>query len=143
MPANEKSAGAVVYYLPDDLATPQFLLLHYTAGHWDFPKGNIERGETERDAAVREIREETGISDVQFLEGFRMTIDYRYKHGGRLVLKEVALFLCRTRTTGIVLSHEHKGYAWKNFDDAMIQLTYKNAKTVLEAALQYLHNLRK
>ena len=133
---DERSAGAVVFYLEG--TEPEYLLLHYTASHWDFPKGNIELGENERQAATREIREETGITDVEFLEGFRMKIDYRYRHGRRLVEKEVVLFLARTRTRQVTLSHEHIGFAWRKFDDAMDQLTYRNAKNLLSAAKDYL-----
>lgn len=131
---DERSAGAVVFYFEGDIVEPEFLLLNYTAGHWDFPKGNIERGEQEKDAAAREIREETGITDVEFLDGFRMKIDYRYRHGKRLVQKEVVLFLARAKTEHVVLSHEHIGYAWKNFENAMERLTYRNAKNLLQAA---------
>lgn len=136
--ADERSAGAVLFYYEPGHPEPEFLLLHYTAGHWDFPKGNIERGEQEKEAATREIREETGITDVQFLDGFRMVIDYRYRHGRRPVLKEVVLFLARTRTRQVVLSHEHVGFAWKSFDQALEHLTYSNARDLLLAAREYL-----
>jgi bis(5'-nucleosidyl)-tetraphosphatase len=135
--ADERSAGAVVFY-KEGSAEPEYLLLHYTAGHWDFPKGNIEAGENEKQAATREIREETGITDVEFLDDFRMKIDYKYRHGRRLVHKEVVLFLARTRTRQVTLSHEHIGFAWRKFDDAMPQLTYQNARNLLSAAKDYL-----
>lgn len=130
---DERSAGAVVFYM-EGTAEPEYLLLHYTAGHWDFPKGNIEAGENEKQAATREIREETGITDVEFLDGFRMKIEYKYRHGRRLVQKEVVLFLARTRTRQVTLSHEHIGFAWRKFDDARQQLTYRNATNLLSAA---------
>jgi bis(5'-nucleosidyl)-tetraphosphatase len=133
---DERSAGAVVFSISGD--EPEYLLLHYTSSHWDFPKGNIEPGETEKEAAVREIREETGITDVEFIEGFRHTISYKYRKARRLVDKEVVLFLAETKTRNITLSHEHIGFAWKNYDDAMKQLTYKNAKNLLEAARQFM-----
>lgn len=135
---DERSAGAVVFYFEGDSAEPEYLLLNYTAGHWDFPKGNIEYGEQEMEAAAREIREETGITHVEFSEGFRMKIDYRYRHGKRLVHKEVVLFLARTRTRKVVISHEHIGFTWKNYDSAMEQLTYRNAKNLLQAAKDFL-----
>ena len=128
----------MVFYFESDSAEPEYLLLNYTAGHWDFPKGNIEQGEQEKEAATREIREETGITDVEFLEGFRLKIDYRYRHGKRLVHKEVILFLARTKTKQVVISHEHIGFAWKNYDSAMEQLTYRNAKNLLQAAKEFL-----
>ena len=135
---DERSAGAVLFYIEEDSSEPEFLLLNYTAGHWDFPKGNIEQGEQEKQAATREIREETGITDVEFFDGFRMKIDYRYRHGMKLVHKEVVLFLARTKTKPVVLSHEHIGYAWKNFEDGIEQLTYRNAKNLLQAAKEFL-----
>lgn len=135
---DERSAGAVVFYVENENADPDYLLLNYTAGHWDFPKGNIEAGEGERQAAAREIREETGITDVEFIEGFRMKIGYRYRHGRRLVQKEVVLFLARARMNRVVLSHEHIGYAWKKYEDALGRLTYRNAKDLLAAAKGFL-----
>ncbi len=135
---DERSAGAVVFYSENELADPDYLLLNYTAGHWDFPKGNIEAGEGERQAAAREIREETGITDVEFIEGFRQKIGYRYRHGRRIVQKEVVLFLARARTNNVVLSHEHIGYAWKKYEDALERLTYRNAKNLLAAAKDFL-----
>ena len=135
--ADERSAGAVLFYM-EGTTEPEYVLLHYTAGHWDFPKGNIEAGESEKQAATREIREETGITDIEFIDGFRMKIEYRYRHGKRLVQKEVVLFLARTQTRQVTLSHEHIGFAWRKFDDAMQQLTYRNAKNLLSAAKDYL-----
>lgn len=132
---DERSAGAVVFI---NNAEPEYLLLHYTAGHWDFPKGNIEAGETEKQAAVREIREETGIADVEFIEGFRHIISYKYRKGKRLINKEVVLFLGVTRTKNVTISHEHIGFAWKSYDEAMKQLTFKNAKNLLTAARQFI-----
>jgi bis(5'-nucleosidyl)-tetraphosphatase len=135
---DERSAGAVVFYLESEGAEPEFLLLHYTAGHWDFPKGNIEIGEQEMQAASREIREETGITDVEFIDGFRMKIDYRYRHGRRLAHKEVVLFLARTRTKHVVLSHEHVGFVWKKYEAAQDHLTFRNAKNLLKEAKDFL-----
>lgn len=134
---DERSAGAVVFY-QEATGEPEYLLLHYTAGHWDFPKGNIEAGENEKQAATREIREETGITDIEFLNDFRMIIEYKYRHSRRLVQKEVVLFLARTHTRQVTLSHEHIGFAWRKFDDATQQLTYRNAKNLLSAAKDHL-----
>ena len=69
----ERSAGIVLY-----LEKPegnQFLLLNYPTGHWDFVKGKIEQGETEQQTAIRETKEETGISDIEFIEGYEEKIN--------------------------------------------------------------------
>ena len=134
---DERSAGAVVFYMGEN-SEPEYLLLHYSAGHWDFPKGNIEAGENEKQTATREIREETCINDVEFMDGFSMKIEYKYRHGKKVVRKEVVLYLARTRTRNVILSHEHIGFAWKKFDEAMQQLTYLNAKNLLSAAKKHL-----
>jgi bis(5'-nucleosidyl)-tetraphosphatase len=133
----ERSAGAVVFYMEEN-SEPEYLLLHYSAGHWDFPKGNIEVGENEKQTATREIQEETSITDVEFLDDFRMKIEYKYRHGSKHILKEVVLYLARVYTRRVVLSPEHIGFAWKKFDDAMQQLSYMNAKNLLSAAKEYL-----
>ena len=51
---------------------------------------------------------------------------------------EVVLYLARTHTRNVILSHEHIGFAWKKFDEAMQQLTYLNAKNLLSAAKRHL-----
>ena len=125
----ERSAGAVLFC---ETSTGKiFLLLNYPSGHWDFVKGNIEIGETLQQTAIREIREETGITDIEFIDGFEDKIEYHYQRDGDLVHKEVVFFLAKTKTTDIKISHEHLGFAWLNFDDALKKLTYKNAKNTM------------
>ena len=55
---NETSAGAVIFRRDNEI---KYLILHYKfkGDYWDFPRGNIEKGETEEQTAVREIKEET------------------------------------------------------------------------------------
>jgi 8-oxo-dGTP pyrophosphatase MutT (NUDIX family) len=133
----ERSSGAVIFST-DKNSGAEFLLLHHTSGHWDFPKGNIEIGEDEMQAARREILEETGIRDVNFLEGFRKKIEYRYKRGEKLIHKEVIFYLLRTNTRKIILSNEHIAYVWNKYDSAIKKLTYKNTKNVLTEAKKFL-----
>ena len=56
----EKSAGIVLFR--NDSDKNEFLLLNYPQGHWDFVKGKIERNETSHETALRETKEETGIT---------------------------------------------------------------------------------
>ena len=73
---NETSAGAVVFYRSDlgqREERIEYLLL--LSNFWGFPKGHIEAGESEHAAALREIREETGL-EVELLEEFRQADDY-------------------------------------------------------------------
>ena len=126
----ERSAGAILYQ-----ETPSgrlYLLLNYPSGHWDFVKGNIEEGEMLKETVLREIKEETGISDVNFVDGFEDKIEYYYQRDGELVHKEVFFFLAKTNTNHVKLSHEHLNFVWLKFNDALQKLTYKTAQNLLK-----------
>lgn len=112
----------------------KYLLLRYGAGHWDFVKGNVELNESEKDTVIRELQEETGIVDAQFIDGFREKIEYFYRRQGTTVHKEVIFFLIETQTDQVRLSFEHVGYSWLKYNDALNKLTFRNAKDVLQKA---------
>jgi len=122
----ERSAGAVVY--SESSSGKKYLLLNYPSGHWDFVKGNIESGETYKQTVIREVKEETGITDISFVDGFEDKVEYYYQRDGKTIHKEVVFFLVHTKTNEVILSHEHRGYIWLNFNDALKKLTYKTAK---------------
>jgi bis(5'-nucleosidyl)-tetraphosphatase len=136
---NEKSCGAVVF-----TKNPQvnYLLLLYEAGHWDFVKGNVEPNETEKDTVIRELQEETGIVDAQFIDGFREKIAYFYRRQGNTIYKEVVFFLIEAHTEKVKLSYEHVGYKWLDYQHAMEKLTFKNAKNVLQNAHEFMKKQR-
>jgi bis(5'-nucleosidyl)-tetraphosphatase len=133
----EKSCGAVVYLKKG--SETLYLLLHYEAGHWDFVKGNVEPNETEKETVVRELREETGIVDAHFIEGFKEKIEYYYRRQGDTVHKEVIFFLMETNTENITISFEHIGSIWLTYNQAIEKLTFKNAKDLLKKASNFLN----
>jgi bis(5'-nucleosidyl)-tetraphosphatase len=135
----ERSAGAVVFYQdPSRRSEFLFLGLHYPAGHWDFPKGAVEKGETEEQAARREIREETGLKIDSFVPNFRRTIDYHYRRSEGLSHKQVVFFLARTDRKDVKISFEHSGYDWLTLDQALKRLTFENARNILREANGFL-----
>ena len=103
----ETSAGIVLFRKEESKIL--FLLLHYPSGHWDFVKGKMEQGESTHQTAVRETKEETGITDITFVENFEEWIEYNFKYQGELVQKKVVFFLAETKTEEIKISHEHRG----------------------------------
>jgi bis(5'-nucleosidyl)-tetraphosphatase len=133
----EKSCGAVVF-IKNECST-KYLLLNYSAGHWDFVKGNVEPNEKEKETVVRELREETSITDAQFIDGFRESIAYFYRRQGLTVNKEVIFFLMESHTEKVALSFEHIGYIWLDYQHSMQKLTFKNAKGVLQKAHDFLN----
>jgi 8-oxo-dGTP pyrophosphatase MutT (NUDIX family) len=126
---DETSAGIVLFRRENDKIL--FLLLHYPSGHWDFVKGKMEKGETYRETAIRETKEETGISDVNFVDNFEEWIQYNFQFEGELVNKKVVFFLAETKTKEIKISHEHLDFTWMDYVTAMEKTTFDNAKTVL------------
>ena len=128
----ETSAGIVLFRKEGTKKT--FLLLHYPSGHWDFVKGKMEKGESYRETAIRETMEETGISDVTFMDNFEEWIEYNFQYKGELVHKKVIFFLGETKTEEVKISEEHLSYAWKEYNDAMEKTTFDNAKTILTKA---------
>jgi len=138
----EVSAGAVIFRM--EHGVPYYLLLHYQSGHWEFAKGHLEKGESDIEAAKREIKEETGIDDIHILPGFKKSLKYFFRASYGLqgeakkkapwVFKLVVFYLAKTHTKDIQLSKEHIGFAWLPYQGALARLTFKNAKELLKAA---------
>jgi len=134
----ETSAGIVLFRKEESKIL--FLLLHYPSGHWDFVKGKMEQGESTHQTAIRETKEETGITDITFIENFEEWIEYNFKYQGELVQKKVVFFLAETKTKEVKISHEHSGYTWMDYNSSMEKTTFDNAKTVLTKAEKLLSN---
>ena len=134
----EISAGVVLFR-----ANPQreYLLLDYGA-HWDFPKGHIEAGEDPQTTAARELQEETGIRDARFVPGFKESMRYFYRKSGEGMLKVVIYFLAESPTGDVILSHEHSGYQWLPYEEALKRLTFKNARNLITKAETFLKTER-
>ena len=128
----QKSAGIVLFRNASN--KNEFLLLNYPQGHWDFIKGKVEPGETLYETASRETKEETGISDIEFIDGFEESVEYDFRFKKENIHKKVIFFLAKTNEKNIKLSHEHNDFVWLEYDDALKKTTFRNAKNVLSKA---------
>ena len=133
----EISAGVVLFRITGQR---EYLLLDYGA-HWDFPKGHIEKGEEPQITAARELQEETGIRNAQFIPGFKESMRYFYRKGGEGMLKVVIYFLAETPTGNVTLSSEHSGYLWLPYEEALKRLTFRNARDLLSKANAFLEGM--
>lgn len=128
----EKSCGVVVFRREKN--DKFYLLLHYPSGHWDFPKGKMENNESPKQTAIREVMEETGITDLQFIEEFEENIEYNFQYNGATIHKQVTFFLAETLIQEVKLSYEHLNFDWLNYEDAMQKITFDNAKSIITKA---------
>jgi len=124
-----KSCGFLLYTESDNKR--EFLLLRYPQGHWDLVKGHVEGNESELETAKRELEEETGIREIEFIQGFSKTIFYEYEFDNNKHKKEVVFFLAKTLEKKIKLSHEHHDFVWMSYDEALKKITFDNARSVL------------
>jgi bis(5'-nucleosidyl)-tetraphosphatase len=108
----ERSAGVVPFRLARG-GNPSYLLIHSAMvrnpnARWEFPKGGIEPGETPRQAAAREFREETGLVSWSLLDGFEQSLSYTYLRDRRKRLKTVTYFVGEVFDDAtMTCSHEH------------------------------------
>ena len=133
----EKSCGAVVfrkYHGNIEL----LLIKHVVGGHWSFPKGHVEAGETEEQTALREIKEETGI-DVELITTFREVVSYSPK---RDTTKDVIYFLGKAKTFQYTPQEEEIAQIkWVEINLAHSFLTYDNDKQLVNKAKPMIRDL--
>jgi 8-oxo-dGTP pyrophosphatase MutT (NUDIX family) len=131
----EKSCGVIL------LNSNKVLLLQHpdttTSGHWDFPKGHVEKGEDELQTALRELKEETGIDNIKIVDDFNHHISYTFFRDNETILKEVVFFLGITNQEKVSISSEHQNFVWLQYESAYERLTYDNAKKTLKKAFDF------
>ena len=111
--------------------TEILLIKHVNSGHWSFPKGHVESGETEVETARREIMEETSI-DVIIDPTFRETVTYSPKKD---TMKVVVYFLAKAKNFDFVPQEEEIAeIKWVDIGYAVNILTYENDKVIVNKA---------
>ncbi len=130
----ERSAGIILFVEEDER---RYLVLEKKKSV-DFPKGKNEEGETDRDAAIRETYEETGIKNVEFVPGFRKRIRYVFQRRGKQYKKNVTFFLGRVKSNKVKISKEHKSYSWLTAKEALKKFPFRNHKNLITSAEKHL-----
>ncbi len=132
------SSGGVVYRWDKD--KPLFLLLgSEKRGTWCLPKGLIEEEEDEVTTAIREVREETGVSRVK-IKGKIGLIRYQFGYRAKTFDKTVHFFLFETDQADSKVGSEHDFMEWMPFDKALDTLSYPNEKEVLSKAKEMIQS---
>ncbi len=135
---HEYSAGAFIYRKTG--SGMLLLVLRRKGSAYDLPKGHIEKGESAEEAAVREIKEETGI-DAELMPYFSVTNSYFFTRKKERVAKKVKFFISKTRTGKVTISKEHKGYVWCDIKNAGKLLKYKDLLEILPEVTDYINRI--
>ena len=131
---HEKSCGGIVYRKYHG-NTEILLIKHINSGHWSFPKGHVEQGETEVETAMREIKEETGI-DVMIDPTFRELVTYSPKKDTQ---KVVVYFIAKAKG-GLLVPQENEiaEVKWVEINLASELLAYDNDRCIVNKAKKFI-----
>ena len=130
---HEKSCGAVV--VTGDGVKRKYLIIRMHHGHCGLPKGHVEKFETEQETALREVREETGVS-VTLVDGFRETVVYSLTPR---TTKESVYYIGKFDGESVVIQEsEVSAYRLCPYEEARALITYDNDRAVLDAAHRFL-----
>jgi 8-oxo-dGTP pyrophosphatase MutT (NUDIX family) len=134
MPKDRTAAGFVLAC--ESGAKRRYLLLKNARhGAWGFPKGHSENDESLIETALRETREETGITDLHVIDGFEVSDSYQVhtpKRGD--YRKTVTYFLARTPKAAHVQSDEHADSGWFALEEALRKLAFPKLQETLTRA---------
>lgn len=134
------SAGVIPFYVTDD-GYVEILSVLARTGDWEFPKGSVENTEELQQTALRELEEETNLSDVRLIDGFSTQYSYSFYWEGDHIDKTVYLYLGEVfDKTQTQLSAEHHDYEWVELKDALNTLSHKGMRRALDEALTHLRS---
>jgi 8-oxo-dGTP pyrophosphatase MutT (NUDIX family) len=132
-----ESFGVIPIFKVED-SDPLFCLVHHASGHWGFPKGHPNKGESQNETALRELHEETGITDCGIL-GEKVFIEkYSFKKGETDHIKTVKYFLgiapLKEVQTPVEFKQEIPESKWLPYTEARDLMTFSESKTILDQA---------
>lgn len=108
------------------------LLVHHIAGHWSFPKGHSEQGESDVETASRELAEETGLRVETLLDMPPLEEEYVFHYAGRRIKKRVCYFVALVAGKEYPQLDELFGCDWFTIEEAKEKLTFSNTRELLD-----------
>jgi bis(5'-nucleosidyl)-tetraphosphatase len=138
---NDQSFGVIPIFKDKD-GIFLFCLVRHADGHWGFPKGHSNEGESEQETAIRELREETGITNIELVSAPTFKEHYSFEKENVRYDKSVKYFLGIVSSMDAQTPRDFKGeipdLKWLSFDDAKSLLSFPEAKEILESVANYL-----
>ncbi len=136
----EKTAGMIIFR--KKWFGRQYLVLQYATSdrYWGLAKGHIEKGETDEQAAIREVQEETDLKEIKIIPNYKEKTSYFFVNKGKKIHKEVIWFLGEAfGTKKVNISAEHQDWKWVSFHKAMKILTFEKDNQLINKAEEWLN----
>jgi len=136
------SVGVIVFHKKSEKI--EYLILKHKQGHWTFSKGHPETGEKKSDTALRELHEETGITDLELVHDetlLKENYEFRNKKE-KLVIKSVDYFMAEAKDKNVRIDgKEILDYKWCSFQSALNTITFNESKNLLRKANKIVLNI--
>ena len=130
----EFSAGGMVFHRNKEI---KILLIKDHVGKWTLPKGLIEKGETSEQAALREVKEETGLENLRVIEKLG-NVKYFYQLKGEKIFKIVTFFLMEAKDEELKPEWEIQDAKWFKIEEILEKNSYKNSIEIFKKGLEFI-----
>lgn len=132
----EKSCGAVVFTVINN--SVKYVIVESIEGYFGFPKGHVEKNETEKETALREIREETGLN-IDIIDGFKTEDLHTFTLNGETRMKHVVYFLAQySNQSPSAQISELNSINIIDFDSAISIFQFESSKRILSEANEFI-----
>lgn len=137
----EPTAGGIVFRGNTKDSNVEILLIQDAKNRWTIPKGHIEDGESAKECAEREIREETGLQEMKVLNWLGK-INFRYRRQQSLVLMTTEIFLVQAQGDTDKLNPEEwmNGIKWFPAQEALDKIEYEDIGKIILLAMKKIRN---
>jgi bis(5'-nucleosidyl)-tetraphosphatase len=134
----EDQSFGIVPLIKQEKGWKVFLILHREGNHWGFPKGHKHGEETPLEAAIRELREETGLNFESLVHESPLTEEYQFRRKGEIITKRVVYFPALVSGDYKLQSEEIRDGAWFSFLEALQRLTFKEGRSICTELMKLL-----
>lgn len=115
-----------------------FLIQHLNGGHWGFPKGHPEKGESPKQSAERELFEETGMKVIRYLDHPYLVESYQFTRGGVLIDKTARFYLAEVTPEYTLQAEEIMGGKWLPLKELSSYATFPEETVLYSSVIQLL-----
>jgi diadenosine hexaphosphate hydrolase (ATP-forming) len=133
----EPTAGGIIFRRNTETKAVEILLIQDAKNRWTIPKGHIEEGETAKQTAEREIKEETGLKEMRVLHWLGK-INFQYRRASSLVLMTTEIFLVKAKgdTNDLTPEEWMNGIKWFPATEALDKIEYEDIEKIILLGLK-------